>query len=310
MFFSVIALLAGFALLVFAGDYLVRGAVGLAENFRIPQLVIGLTIVAFGTSAPELFISAQAALSGAPGIAIGNVVGSNIANVLLVLGVPAMILPTFTDQYGVRRSVIAMIAVSVLFMWMSRDLVIGRADGIVLLVALAAFIYWQIGMANGGKSADFHEDIGNAPHDNGRIALFIVGGIIGLPLGAQLTIMGATDIAQSFGISETAVGLTIVALGTSLPELATGIMAAYRGSSAVAIGNVVGSNIFNIACIMGITSLLVPVDVDPHIIDTDMWVMIGSSLLLALITIGRIKINRLLGAMMTIAFAGYIVSVL
>ena len=149
------------------------------------------------------------------------------------------------------------------------DGVISRIDGIILLAALAAFIYWQIGMANGGRPPDFHEEIGTAPHDNGRIALFIVGGIVGLPLGAQLTIIGATDIARSFGISETAVGLTVVALGTSLPELATGIMAAYRGSSAVAIGNVVGSNIFNIACIMGITSVLIPVAVDPHIISTD-----------------------------------------
>ncbi|MCC0030100.1 MAG: calcium/sodium antiporter [Brucellaceae bacterium] len=309
MLFSILALLSGFALLVFAGDYLVRGAVGLAENFRIPQLVIGLTIVAFGTSAPELFISAQAALTGAPGIAVGNVVGSNIANVLLVLGLPAMILPTLTDQYGVRRSVIAMIAVTVLFMWMAGDGVISRIDGIILLAALGAFIYWQIGMASGGRPPDFHDEIGTAPHDNGRIALFVVGGIIGLPLGAQLTIIGATDIARSFGISETAVGLTIVALGTSLPELATGIMAAYRGSSAVAIGNVVGSNIFNIACIMGITSVLIPVAVDPHIISTDMWVMIAAALLVAIITVGRIRIGRLLGAAMTLAFIGYIMSV-
>lgn len=309
MLFSILALLSGFALLVFAGDYLVRGAVGLAEKFAISQLVIGLTIVAFGTSAPELFISVQAALSGAPGIAVGNVVGSNIANVLLVLGVPAMILPTLTDQPGVRRSVTAMIAVSILFMWLIGDGLVGRIDGLILVTALLAFICWQIGMANGARQPDFHDDIGATPHDGGRIALFIAGGIIGLPLGAQLTIMGATEIARSFGISDAAVGLTVVALGTSLPELATGVMAAYRGSSAVAIGNVVGSNIFNLACIMGITALLIPVSVDPHIISIDMWIMIAASLLLALITVARIRIGRALGAAMTLAFVGFVMSV-
>ncbi|MCB1417774.1 MAG: calcium/sodium antiporter [Notoacmeibacter sp.] len=307
MILDILILAAGLALLVFAGDYLVRGAVGLAENLGISPLVIGLTVVAFGTSAPELFISVQAALTGSPGIAIGNVVGSNIANVLLVVGLPAMFAPLAATEPGLRRNMTAMIGVTLLFVWMLGNGLLGRLEGMVLLALLAAYIYWQIWTARRLKEPehDFHEEIGEAPHDRYRIALSIIGGLVGLPIGAQLTVMGASAIARSFGVSDEAIGLTIVAVGTSLPELATTMTAVLRGSSAVAIGNVVGSNLFNILSIMGITALIIPVTVPERIISVDMWMMLATTVILAILAYARLHAGKAIGGAMLLAYGAY-----
>ncbi len=311
MLLSTMLLLAGMGLLFWTGDFLVKGAVGLAENLGIPHLVIGLTVVAFGTSAPEMFISIQAALAGQPGIAVGNVVGSNIANVLLVIGLPALLAPIVANQAGLRRNMTAMIALTVLFLWLLSNGVIGRLEGALLFAGLCTFIGWQVyeGVTAGQTpDHDFHEELGEAPHSGWKVAAYLGIGIIGLPLAAQMTIIGAVDIAEYFDISDAVIGLTVIAIGTSLPELATTLMAAIRNSGGVAIGNIVGSNIFNLAAIMGLTALIAPVTVAERIIHIDMWVMLATSLLLAALAFARITSGKVMGVAMLAAFGAYIAS--
>lgn len=309
MLLSLLMLLAGMALLVVAGDYLVKGAVGLAENLGISSLIIGLTVVAFGTSAPELFVSVQAALTGSPGIAIGNIVGSNIANVLLVLGVPALIAPIDPRQKGLRRNLTAMLVITLVVMLLVSNGFLGRLEGMLLFMVLGGYIIWQIYEARTGMivaAGDFHDEIGEAPHKPGRIAVYLIAGLVGLPIAAQLTVTGAVGIAERFGISDAVIGLTVVAIGTSLPELATTVMAAWRRSAAVAIGNVVGSNIFNIAGILGVTALIAPLQVDQRIISIDMWVMLVTSALIAVLGYARITAGKWLGLAMLAGFIAYL----
>lgn len=308
-------LVIGLVLLVFAGDYLVKGAVGLAEKFGIPSLIIGLTIVAFGTSAPELVISLDSALSGVPDIAIGNVMGSNIANVLLVMGLPALITPIKAGQRGLSRNVAIMLFFTLAFMWMIEDaqLTILEAGGLfggLLLFILVQFLRARSVMEGDEDApADYHDDIGEAPHGNWQIAVFLIVGIIGLPIAAHLTVVGASGIARVFGVSDAAIGLTIVAIGTSLPELATSFMAAWRKSGDVALGNIIGSNIFNIAAILGITGLIVPMPIAQSLVEFDMWVMFAVSILLAVICFGKVTTGKFLGSAMLLAYAAYIISV-
>lgn len=312
MLFSFLILAAGVALLFFAGDIFVRGAVGLAESIGVSPLIIGLTVVAFGTSAPELFTSIQAALSGAPGLAIGNVVGSNVANILLVLGLPALLTPLRADGPGMRRNLIAMLAATAIFMAMLASGHLGRLDGTILFAGLCAFIAWQIRDARSGsvpQDHDFHDDIGQAPRNRKKVLGFLIGGAIGLPVAAQLTVAGATRIAESFGVSDTAIGLTVVAIGTSLPELATSFTAALKRQNSVALGNIVGSNIFNIACIMGITALIAPIPVEPRVISVDMWVMLAAAVTLAIIGFARVSVGRMVGGVMLASFAGYVATI-
>ncbi len=308
-------LVSGLVLLVFAGDYLVKGAVGLAENFGIPSLIIGLTIVAFGTSAPELVIALDSALSGVPDIAIGNVIGSNIANVLLVMGLPALISPIHSGQRGLSRNVAIMLLFTLAFMWMIEDAYLSTVEAAGLFGGLVLFIVVQILRARlvmeGDEDAptDYHDDIGEAPHGNAKIAIFLIIGIVALPIAAHLTVVGASGIARTFGVSDAAIGLTIVAVGTSLPELATSFMAAWRRSGDVALGNIIGSNIFNIAAILGITGLVIPIPIAQSIVDYDMWVMFGVAILLGVICYGKVTTGKFLGGAMLIAYAAYIVSV-
>ncbi|MDZ7823357.1 MAG: calcium/sodium antiporter [Ahrensia sp.] len=316
MLLSLAMLVAGLVLLVFAGDYLVKGAVGLAENFNIPPLIIGLTIVAFGTSAPELMVSLNSALTGVPDIAIGNIVGSNIANVLLVMGLPALIMAIPADQRGLSRNVAVMLVFTLVFMWMMNDGVITRIEGGILFAGLCIYIGEQIlrarkimGQGSDDAVHDYHDDIGEAPHSTGTIALYLIGGLIALPIAAHLTVSGASGIARIFGVSDAAIGLTVVAVGTSLPELAATLMAAWRKSGDVALGNIIGSNIFNIAAIIGITGLIIPVPVAASMISYDMWVMLGAGILLAVLCFAKITTGKVIGSAMLVAFAAYIVSV-
>lgn len=317
MLFDIAMLVAGLVLLVFAGDYLVKGAVGLAENLGIPALIIGLTIVAFGTSAPELFVALQSALTGVPDIATGNVVGSNIANVLLVMGLPALFSPIHANQRGLSRNVAIMLVFTVAFMWLISDGMLSRFEAMGLFGGLIVFIVTQgirarqaIAEADEEEvPGDYHDEIGEAPHGPLMIAIFLVGGIIGLPIAAHFTVTGASGIASAFGVSEAAIGLTIVAIGTSLPELATTLSAAMRREADVALGNIIGSNIFNLAAIMGITGMVVAVPVSPDIIVRDNWVMLGTSLLLATICFARITTGKVLGAAMLAGYVAYVVMV-
>lgn len=313
-------LLAGLALLLFGGDLLVRGAVGLAEKLLVPPLIVGLTIVSFGTSAPELFISVEAALLGKAGIAVGNIVGSNIANVLLVLGVPALIKSCVCADDGIGKNLIVMLGMTVVFMGM---MVKGRLefyDGAILIALLVFYLFDQFQSAkkfrhNNHKNkttplhdvADYHDEIENVPTANWAISLMIVIGLVLLPLGAKFTIDSAVSIASSWHVSNEIIGLTVVAIGTSLPELAASVMAVYRGNTSVALGNVVGSNIFNIAAIMGITAMVIPLDVGEHIIRFDMFVMLAAAIGLALLAYKGKTIGKAGGAMMSGLYAAYIV---
>jgi cation:H+ antiporter len=313
MLLDFLMLAAGLVLLVFAGDFLVKGAAGLAENLGIPALIIGLTIVAFGTSAPELMVSLQSALTGAPDIAVGNVVGSNIANVLLVMGLPALIAVIHADQRGLARNAAVMLVFTVAFMWMISDGILLRIEAAGLFVGLLMFILAQILRArthiDEEEPEDYHDELGELPHSPTRIALYLAGGIIGLPLAAHLTVAGASGLAEVFGVSQAAIGLTIVAIGTSLPELATTMMAAWRKNADVALGNIIGSNIFNIAAIMGITGLIVPVPISEVMIERDMWIMLATAILLTVICFLRITTGKVLGGAMFLAYLAYIVSV-
>lgn len=304
-------LLIGLVLLTVGGDILVRGAVGLAERISVPPLVIGLTIVAFGTSAPELVVSLKAAFSGSPGIAIGNVVGSNIANVLLVLSLPALIAKMRYKEEGVGRNLLVLIGITIVFMGMLANGDLKRLDGMILLALLALFIYDQYRTAQDHRRAnepvhDYHEDVENIPHSAGMIAVLLVGGLIALPVGADLTVRGASEIARSLGVSEEVIGLTIVAIGTSLPEVATSLLAVWRNNGSVALGNVVGSNVFNIAAIMGVTSTLVPLAVADRIIYLDMWVMLACALLIGALAHWNVGVGKRAGVAMFASYAIYI----
>lgn len=304
-------LVVGLAALLVGGDVLVKGAVGLAERLKIPALIIGLTIVAFGTSAPELFISIQAALAGVSGIAIGNVVGSNIANVLLVMGLPALIAASRCDDAGIGRSILVMIGFTVVFMAILFDRMVTRTEGIILLLLLAVFLYDQLRsakLANDGASAELHEEVGDTPTSMPMILILIAIGLVALPFGAHLTVESASAIARHWNVSDDVIGLTIVAIGTSLPELATTVMATLRSSNSIAIGNVVGSNIFNIGSIMGITPIIAPMVASGRIVYEDMWVMLACALLLAVLAHWKIKIGKRVGTAMVGIYVLYIVS--
>ena len=302
----------GLVLLVVGGDWLVKGAVGLAEKLSIPPLIIGLTIVAFGTSAPELVISLRAALSGNGGIAVGNVVGSNIANVLLVLGVPALFASIACAEKDLKTSLFFLIGLTVVFMLQMTYGPINRIDGLLLLVCLVAFLTQQILAARRHQKSSsdevYKEEVGSVPTNNLIIGGFMISGLIALPLGATFTVDSAVEIATRWNISKEVIGLTVVAIGTSLPELATGIMAARQNNASVAVGNIIGSNLFNIAAIMGITATVTNVPVGAHIINFDMWVMLGATLLLIALPIFKVTLKRRAGLVLTAAYLAYLLT--
>ena len=276
----------GLVILLLAGDALVKGAVNLSLRAGIPALIVSLTIVAFGTSAPELLISVKAAMEGVPGIALGNVVGSNTANVLLVLGIPALIAVMHTSHHDTRRSFVQMMAATALFIALAYRGVFDAISGVLLLSLLAVILWMQLREAlahrrEGLAAAEEEEPEGADPDMPWwKIGLFLVLGLVGLPLGADLLVDSAREIALRFGVPDTVIGLTLVAVGTSLPELATTVMAAIRRQADVALGNVIGSNLFNLLAIIGIASLIAPMEVAPQFLRFDLWVMLGASLLL------------------------------
>lgn len=314
----------GLVILLLAGDALVKGAVNLSLRLGVPALIVSLTIVAFGTSAPELLIAIQAVLEDAPGLALGNVVGSNTANVLMVLGVPAILAVMRTSDCDTRKTYTFMIAASILFVGLAYRGVFDWISGLILLAALAlvlgdAFIEAQSHRKardeTCAEDADCEEDEeeveGADPEMPGwRIAVFLVLGLIGLPLGADLLVDNATIIARTYGISDTVIGLTLVAIGTSLPELATTVMAALRDRAEVALGNVIGSNMFNLLAIIGIATLVGPIPVDPSFLRFDLWVMLGASLILIPFVFLRFDITRVRGIALTVLYLIYLVILL
>ncbi len=304
MIFDFLYVAIGLVILVFAGDALVKGAVNLALRLGLPALVVSLTVVAFGTSAPELLVSVQAILDGAPGLALGNVVGSNTANVLLVLGVPALIATMHTAQCETRRDYLYMLAATFVFIAFCATGELVWWHGVILLAILTGILIATF-LSSRGEDVEVEGAEPGLP--GAKIAVFLVLGLVGLPLGANLLVDGATSIARSFGVSETVIGLTLVAVGTSLPELATTVMAAIRRHADVALGNVIGSNLFNLLGIIGVAVLVGPIPVDPSFMTKDLWVMLASTLLLIPFVFMARDITRAWGAGLFGLYAIYIV---
>lgn len=298
----------GLVLLVFGGDALVKGAVNLALRLGIPALIVGLTVVAFGTSAPELLVSIQAALAGQAGIALGNVVGSNVVNILLILGLPALLTTIHSSASDTTRSYWVMIATTLLLMALSMGGLLIWWHGLILLAGLALMLWDNIRLARAHKAAQEPdlEDL-DSQMAMWKIVAFIVLGLIGLGIGARLLVDGAVNIARVLGVSETVIGLTLVALGTSLPELVTSIVAAIRKQADVAMGNVIGSNIFNILSILGVTTLIAPLEVGANFMAFDYWVMLGVALLLLPFAVLKRDITRWVGVLFVGLYVVYAV---
>lgn len=281
-----IFLLIGFVFLIKGAGLLVDGASSLAKKLNISNLVIGLTIVAFGTSAPELFVNLFASFNGTTDIAIGNIVGSNIVNILFILGIAAIIYPLKVGRGTVWKEIPLSLLAAVLVLIMANDSIVDglgfnaltRSEGIVLIAFFIIFLYYTFGIAKQQNTAD--DDQISPPVYSGLVSAgYILLGLIGLVIGGQWIVGSATTIATSFGLSDALIGLTIVAIGTSLPELATSAVAAYKKNSDIAVGNVVGSNIFNIFWILGISSIIKPLPFQPAL-NFDLWIVVVASLLL------------------------------
>jgi cation:H+ antiporter len=297
---DIVMVAAGLAMLLAGGEGLVRGAVALATRMRLPMAVVGAVVLGFGTSMPEMLTSVSAALAGAPGIAIGNVFGSNIANILLILGVAALISPVSASAAEPEDRLWLLVATVMGIGVVVVGATVGRIEGAILLIALGIYIWRQL-----NRDAAMEPVPEIAGMSAGMIALFILGGLAVLIGGAWLLVEGATGIARALGISETVIGLTVVAVGTSLPELATSIVAARRGEAGLALGNILGSNVFNILAILGLTAVIVPIPVPAELSLVDLALVAGSALLLVgFLIFGRI--GRGAGAGFIAIYAGYI----
>lgn len=297
--------------LYFGGKYLVKGSVGLSLRFGIPPMIVGLTVMAFGTSAPELIVSVRAALTNHADLAFGNIVGSNIANILLILGVPALIAPLRTDKIDSRIPWAEAMAASLLFWFLVQFEPFTRWQGLIMLSAFALVMGFQVKRAMDGAE-DAKVDVDESAKDQpmGKIVLWLLIGLAALPLGAEALVRGAVEIAREFGVSEAVIGLTIVAIGTSLPELAASVAAASRGETAMAVGNALGSCLFNILLILGVTSVLSSSVVDAKLIHFDIPVMVLTMALMGIFVFGKRPITRGAALFMIGLYALYILRVL
>jgi len=297
-----VLLIIGIGLLVFGGNYLVKSAVGLANRFKVSPLLIGVTIVSFGTSAPELIVSIQATLDGTPGIAIGNIIGSNIANIGLVLGLTIAIRPVLINRRKYLASWIVMLISSLMFFGFSMDGEIDSTEGLFLVAGLLAFISISIRFMKPDVSID-ETRLNLKPL---FILVYFILGAAGLYFGSEMLISNAVSIAQQWGVSEFIIGVSIVALGTSLPELATSLVASIRGENSISLGNLLGSNVFNIFAVLGITSLVKPIPVDFFLVYIDLPIMLGFVILLGLFMFLGKKMGRIEGIALIIAYLTYI----
>lgn len=316
-----IFLIGGFVLLVKGADVFVDGSSGIARFFKIPSLVIGLTIVAFGTSAPEAAVSITASITGQTGIAVGNISGSNIFNILVVLGICAMIKPISVQRSIMNRDYLLMLIACVAFFVVSADIWLGsgtnmvsRGDGIILALFFCIFMYMTIRSALKGRNKP--TTLPDVPHEAPKekkaeppvklpkSIIMAILGLAGVVIGGQLVVNGASDIAKSFGASETLIGVTVVAIGTSLPELVTSIMAARKGENDIAVGNVIGSNIFNILFIISAASIINPLTLDMESL-IDMIIMFAVTVMVYLFAVTKKKITRVEGGIMTAMYVAY-----
>ena len=302
----------GLVLLLFGAEILVRGAVALAQRLSVPPLVIGLTIVSFGTSSPELVVSLDAVMSGAPEIAVGNVVGSNIANIFLVLGLSAIIFPITCDKQAIGRDggIMFVVTVGFIVLCWNGQLVIWQ--GAVMMLLLFVYLTWSyfLGHKNKNTAGSLIDDANSAstrPRSSLSALGHIVAGIVGLVFGSHMLVTGGVKLAVSAGVSEATIGLSLIAIGTSLPELATSIVAAFRRQGEVAIGNVIGSNLFNILGIMGMTTFVQSIPIADQFFSYDLWVMLSAVILVTPFVIGGRKISRRYGIFLTAVYLIYLV---
>ena len=303
----------GLIVLLVGGELLVRGAVALAQRLAVNPLLIGLTVVAVGTSAPELVVSIDASLRNATALAIGNIMGSNVANIVLVLGLPALLRPISCNTRSVGLDNTVMIISTLIFILFCLGNEIGHWQGIVLVSSLVAYIFWRYWSNRGDIEQNKHysnEVTGIVQNQWSfwRSTIFVLAGLVGLTVGAELLIGGAVDIARVMGISEAIIGLTLVAIGTSLPELVAVTVSVLRGHSDLAIGNVIGSNMFNIMGVIGTTAIIVPLPVPPELLQVDLWIMLVTTLLLTPILIRRMPINAPIGVGFLLIYAGFIMA--
>ncbi|MEQ8817112.1 MAG: calcium/sodium antiporter [Thalassobaculum sp.] len=304
---TTLMLLAGLVLLLLGGEVLVRGAAALAERFGVPSFVIGVVVVGFGTSAPELVTSVEAALIGAPGIAVGNIVGSNIANILLILGLTAALMPIAVDRAVLRRDGSVALAVAVACLGLAMLDIVDRLTGALLVAGLVAYVYVTIRHPTCPDCpAPQDAGAGAAPTRLPVAVLLSLAGLVMVVFGADLLVSAAVILARSTGISESVIGLTVVAVGTSLPELATSLVAAMRRQADIALGNILGSNIYNVLGILGVTAIVEPIDIPDDIAGTDIWVMVAATLLLMVFAATGRRICRLEGFGFLALYGGYI----
>lgn len=296
-----IMLAGGLLGLFLGGDWLVRGASQIAARFNVPPLIIGLTIVGFGTSTPELLVSLQAAFDGLPGISIGNVVGSNTANILLILGVAGVIAPPIANFMNMRRDLFWMLGAALVMPVIIASGYVGRIEGAALITGLIIYLGLSFRAMRNDPTEALPSDV-NLLHAAG----FTIAGLIAVMVGAKYLVESATIIARHLGVSEAMIGLSIVAIGTSLPELATTVAAAIKGEREIALGNIIGSNIFNILAILGLTGLIIPIPVDTRFMSFDVPVMICATLLILGLIYVRGEISRIAGGLMILAYIGYI----
>ncbi len=297
---------AGLAGLFFGGDWLVRGAIALSAKLGLPAFLISLTVVGFGTSMPELLVSVRAALADAPGIALGNVVGSNIANILLIIGLAAVVAPMAPTNSNSKRDLIIMLVAAAMLLAILFTGVVSFVFGLVMVAALLAYLTLAYFQDRAIGAGDVEENLNNTTPM--MIGILLIAGLGLLAGGADLLVRGATVVATDLGVSNAVIGLTVVAVGTSLPELATSITAALKRQSDIAIGNVIGSNIFNILGILGITAMIKPIIVAERFVAIDGWAMLGvTAVLFAILFLGK-GINRTTGIVFLATYAGYMVT--
>ncbi|BAX80447.1 calcium/sodium antiporter [Labilibaculum antarcticum] len=300
----------GFVILLYSGDLLVKGGVAISSHFKVSTLVVGVTVVSFGTSAPELFVSLDAALHGSPDIAIGNVIGSNIANITLVLGFTAILMPLPVRSNSIKFDWPFMMGASILFYLFILNQQLEYYEGIIFVILLIVFMVWTIWKSR-KESRGLSTEFKSAKHSIFSSVLLIIAASVGLYFGANLLVDSAKNIALDFGVSERVVGLTLVAFGTSVPELATSAVAAYKKEMDISIGNIIGSNIFNILGVLGVTSIIKNIFVSQPIISSDIFVMLGVSFLLFLLILPlhKGKLQRWKGFLLLSVYLIYIYSV-
>lgn len=309
---NIFLLLLGVVLLTLGGEALIRGSLAAARRLDISPLLSGLVIVGFGTSAPELVVSINAAVDGQPDIAIGNVVGSNIGNILLILGVCALITPLSVKPLALTRDAVTVVAASGLFLVLAGGHALGRADGVIFLVGLGAYLAWAYWSErfHAAPSGELHraeaEEVSTVPLTVPWTVIVVVSGLLLLIGGSQVLLMGAIGIAAHLRVPEAVIGLTLVAVGTSLPELSISVIAAIRHHADVAVGNILGSNIFNLLGILGVSALLQPLPVHARILQFDQWVMLGTSLLLLLFLYTGRRLGRMEGGMLLAGYGVYV----